>query len=57
MHTNNQVESGFGSGASAGGVERVAVLSELKHFAGDQDAAAGEASGQGANHGTQSLGI
>jgi hypothetical protein len=57
MHADNQVEAGFGSGASAGGVERGPKFPELKHFAGNKDTAAGEASGQGTNHGTESFGI
>ena len=43
---------------AAGGVQRGAVLAQLQHFAGDQNAAAcGGTRGEGANHGAQRLGV
>ena len=40
-HADDEIESGLGGGFAAGGVQRGAVLAELEHFAGDENAAPG----------------
>ena len=40
LNAGDQIEAGLGGGASAGGVQRGAVLAQLQHLAGDEDAAA-----------------
>ncbi len=56
-HADGDIEAGFGGGLAACGVERGAMLAELKHFAGDKNAAACRARGEGTNHGAQCFGI
>lgn len=42
---NHQIQPGLGGGASAGGVQRRALLAHFQHLAGHQDAALGRPRG------------
>ncbi len=57
LHADDQVEAGLGGGAAASGVQRGAMLAQLEHFAGHQDAASGGTRGEGADHGAQRFGV
>ena len=58
LNGDDEIEASLSGGAAAGGMERRAVLTHLKHLASYEDAAAGgRARSESANHGAQCLWI
>ncbi len=58
LNGDDEIEAGFGSGATACNVKRGAMLAHFEHLAGDKNAAAvGGARGQRANHGAKGFGV
>lgn len=58
LHSDDEIEAGLRGGATTGDVQRGAVLAQLEHLAGHENAAAcGGARGEGSDHRAQSFGV